>query len=106
MDMDLSFWVGQIFWFLMLLLNGAVLLRVFRSRFGKPKTVRAEVVGKQTVESYSKLSPNGTRVRYVVNFQVDGKKKSFYVSEFSYHGYRKGEKGRLTYQGDRLLDFS
>jgi len=55
------------------------------------------------VEQFSKY---GKRVKYAVTFLTDGKKKSFYVSEFSYNGYRKGEKGTLTYQGDRLIDFS
>ena len=80
--------------------------KVFQGRFGKPRTVSAEVIGKQTVEQFSKYAGNGKRVRYVVIFQAEGKKRSFYVSEFSYHGYRKGEKGKLTYQGDRLIDFS
>ena len=94
------------FWLLLLLLYGLVLLRLLRSRFGRPKKVKAEVVGKQTVERFSKYAANGKSVRYVVIFQVEGRKKSFYVSEFSYHGYRKGERGQLTYQGDRLIDFN
>ena len=89
-----------------LLLMGMVLARLLRSRFGRVRTVSAEVVGKQTVEWFSKYAGNGKRTRYVVNFLVEGKKKSFYVSEFSYNGYRKGERGTLTYQGDRLIDFS
>lgn len=76
-----------------------------KSRFGRPRTVRAEVVGKQTVERFSKYAANGKSVRYAVTFLAEGKKRSFYVSEFSYRGYRKGEKGKLTYQGDRLIDF-
>lgn len=94
---------GTILFFL--LLYGALLVRFLRSRIGKSKTMMAEVIGKQTVESYSKNAPNGVLVRYVVVFLADGRKKSFYVSEFSYNGYRKGERGRLTYRGDRLIDF-
>lgn len=82
-----------------------LIIRVISKRFGPVKTVRAEVIGKQTVEQFSKYSGSGKRTKYVVIFSVEGKKKSFYVSEFSYGGYRKGEKGTLTYQGDRLLDF-
>ena len=104
--MDLTFWLGNIFWILMLLLNGMVLLRLFRSRFGKTKSVRAEVIGKQTVEFFSKYADNRKRVRHVVIFQTKNGKKSFYVSEFSYNGYRKGEHGTLTYKGDRLIDFT
>ena len=80
--------------------------KVLKGRFGKAKTVTAEVVGKQTVEFFSKYAHGNQRTRYVVIFRAEGKKKSFYVSEFSYNGYRKGEKGRLTYRGDRLVDFS
>ena len=36
---------------------------------------------------------------------ADGKRLPFYVSEFSYSGYRLKEKGTLTYRGDRLLKF-
>ncbi len=82
-----------------------VAIRAVKSRFARKRTVRAEVVGKQTVEQFSKYAGNGKRVKYVVIFQTEGKKLSFYVSEFSYGGYRKGEKGTLTYQGDRLIDF-
>ena len=96
--------MGWIFWIAYVVLMMVVLARLLRSRFGSVKTVEAEVVGKQTVEQFSKYG--GKKVRYVVNFLVEGKKKSFYVSEFSYHGYRKGERGKLTYQGDRLIDFS
>ena len=90
-------------WFLVMV---RIFAKVLKGRFGKPVTVSAEVVGKQTVEFFAKYAPGSKRVRYVVNFLVKGKKKSFYVSEFSYNGYRKGEKGKLTYQGDRLIDFS
>ena len=95
-----------VFWIAYPALVGLVLARLLRSRFGKAKTVKAEVVSKQTVEFFSKTAPGGKRVKYAVVFQADGKKKSFYVSEFSYSGYRKGEKGNLTYKGDRLIDFS
>ena len=38
-------------------------------------------------------------------FSVGEKKKSFYVSQFSYGGYRVGEKGTLKHKGDRLIGF-
>ena len=105
MEHGLPNWPGMVSLLLAVLFNGMVFLRFFRSRFGKPRTVNAEVIGKQTVEQFSKYSGSGKGVKYVVIFQAEGKKKSFYVSGFSYGGYRKGEKGKLTYQGDRLLDF-
>ena len=88
-----------------LALMALVLARLLRSRFGKPKTVSSQVAGKQTVEYYSRTAPGGKRTRYAVSFLVNGKKKSFYVSEFSWNGYREGERGTLTYQGDRLIEF-
>ena len=97
--------MGWIVWILEFVLMGAIAYRLLRSHFGKPVTVSAEIVHKQTVEFYSKTAPGGKRIRYSVTFLANGKKKSFYVSEFSYNGYRKGEKGTLTYQGDRLIDF-
>lgn len=82
-----------------------LMVRVVSKRFGPVKNVKAEVIGKQTVESFSKYVASGKNVKYVVIFSAGGKKLSFYVSQFSYGGYRKGEKGTLTYRGDRLIDF-
>lgn len=106
MDLDLSMLSGIVIMGLYFAVLIAMFRKVFKSRFGKPKTARAEVVGKQTVEFFSKYAPGNKRVRYVVNFLADGKKKSFYVHEFSYNGYHKGERGTITYRGDRLIDFS
>ena len=80
-------------------------IRTIRNKRGPVKTVQAEVVGKQTVENFSKYSGTGKTTRYVVIFSAGGRKLSFYVSEFSYKGYKKGEKGTLKYKGDRLIDF-
>lgn len=82
------------------------MVRMLGKRFAPVKTVKAEVVGKQKTESFSKYAGTGRHVRYVVVFMAEGKKRSFYVSEFSYGGYRCGEKGTLKYKGDRILDFS
>lgn len=73
--------------------------------FSSVKKEKATVVHKQTVENVSKYSGTGKRTAYAVTFSVNGKNRSFYVSEFSYNGYRKGETGTLTYKGDRLIDF-
>lgn len=82
-----------------------ILFRFLRSRFGKIRKASAVVVHKQKVEQKSYKTPPFNRVRYAVTFQIGNKRKSFYVSELSYGGYRKGEKGILTYRGDRLIDF-
>ena len=83
----------------------AMVIRTLCNKKAPVKTVPAEVVGKQTMENFSKYSGTGKSIKYVVNFLANGKKLSFYVSEFSYHGYKKGEKGTLKYRGDRLIDF-
>ena len=75
-------------------------------RMAPVKTVQAEVVDKHVIKlAYSKTGTYGKKERHCVVFQVEGKKLSFYVNEFSYNGYRKGESGKLTYKGDRIIDF-
>lgn len=82
-----------------------MLVRLVKSRYGKVKTVKAKVIDKFQTETFSKYSGNGKDVQYRILFEAEGKKYSFRVSEFSYHGYQVGEKGTLKYQGDRLIDF-
>ena len=79
--------------------------KLLQSRYGPIRTVKAVVADKQTVEAFSKYSGTGKSVKYVIVFKIDGKKKSFYVSQFSYNGYRVNEKGTLKYRGDRLIEF-
>ena len=79
-----------------------VFVRFLRGRIGPVKTVRARVVDKQKVEFFTRT---GNKARCVVVFQIEDQKKSFYVSEFSYNGYRRNETGTLTYRGDRIIDF-
>ena len=86
-------------WLLMLV----AFVRYLRGRVGPVKTVYARVVDKNKVEYFSRT---GQKARYVIVFEVEGKKKSFYVSEFSYHGYHRNETGMLKYRGDRIIDFS
>lgn len=84
---------------------GSVLVRLVRNRFAPIKTVKAVVIDKNIVETISKYSGNGKSKKYVIVFSIDGKKKSFYVSQFSYNGYRLNEKGTLKYKGDKLIEF-
>lgn len=83
----------------------SILVRFWKNHHAPVRTVPAVVVDKHRAEVFSQYSGNGKREKYVVVFSVDGKKKGFSVSQFSYDGYQIGEKGRLTYQGDKLLDF-
>ena len=81
------------------------LVRVAILRCAPTKTVSATVSHKQKTETFSKYSGSGKQERYVVIFSANGKKHSFYVSRFSYDGYRIGQKGKLTYKGKKLLSF-
>ena len=83
----------------------AMLVWFFRRQFGRTKTVHATVVNKQVTEVFSKYSGSGKTKQYYVTFLINGKRRSFKVSEFSYNGYRKGETGTLKYKADRLIDF-
>lgn len=86
-------------------LYGIYLFRLVWHRFAPVRTAKAMVVDKFKTETFSKYSGNGKSVRCVVVFSVEGKKRSFPVSEFSYGGYRIGETGTLTYRGDRIRNF-
>lgn len=82
-----------------------LLVKRIKVKHAPVKTVEAVVVDKQIIESFSKYSGNGKHEKYVIVFSVNGKKKSFYVSQFSYGGYRVNEEGTLTYKGDKLIEF-
>lgn len=90
---------GTIAWF------AAILIWCFRRKIGKTKTCKATVVNKQINETFSKYSGSGKAYRYYVTFQMNEKRRSFAVSQFSYNGYRVGETGTLKYRADRLIDF-
>ena len=76
-------------------------LRIIINKHAPIKTVKATVIDKHITETFSKYAGNGRQKRYVIVFSAKGKKLSFYVSEFSYNGYRLKEKGTLKYKGDK-----
>ena len=82
------------------------IVRILLDKCAPVKTVRAVVVHKQTVETFSKYSGNGTHKKYSVTFQTEKKRLSFYVSSFSYLGYKENETGILKYKGRKIIDFS
>ena len=83
----------------------SLFIRTMKNRYEPIKAVKAVVIDKNKIETFSKYSGNGKAEKYVVVFAVNGKKKSFYVSQFSYNGYRINEKGTLKYKGDKLIEF-
>lgn len=91
------------FSFLFMFVSIAVNKLVYK--YGKAKTVRAEVVSTYRIERTSYKS-TGTRVECGVVFKTEtGKKLSFRISELSYPHYHKGEKGTLKHKAGRLIDF-
>lgn len=84
-----------------------IILRVLKDRFSCEKWAKATVVDKNTFLDRVvpfKQAPH-TRHRYVVTFDLNGKRMRFYVSELSYQSYKNGDKGTLVYKGSRLIDF-
>ena len=83
----------------------SLLVKAVKNRYAPIKTVKAVIIDKNKVETFSKYSGTGKSEKYVIVFSVGGKKKSFYVSQFSYNGYRVNERGTLKYKGDKLIEF-
>lgn len=93
--------IGSLFIGILLL----VLIRFIGNKLAPTNTVKAQVTHKHVQEVFSKYSGNGKSYKYVVVFTAEGKTLSFYVSEFSYNGYKVNERGTLTYKGNRLIKF-
>ena len=98
--------VAYVYFAIFALLGIAVGFRYLKNFLAPVMTAKATVVHKQKVDTFSKYSGTGKHTRYAVTFSMGDKKRSFYVSELSYGGYRIGETGMLKYKGDRLIDFT
>ncbi len=98
--------VGFLFISIWLLAFVAVVIKLIKNRYAPIKSVNAIVIDKQIIESFSKYAGDGKHKKYVVVFLANNKKLSFYVSAFSYGGYKIKEKGILKYKGSKLIDFS
>ena len=83
-----------------------IIIKTIKNKYASVKTVQAVVIDKHKIETFSQYSGIGKSEKYVVTFSANGKKKSFYVSQFSYGGYRVNEKGMLKYKGDNLIEFN
>ena len=84
---------------------GSIIVRTIKNRYAPIKKVKAVIIDKNKIESFSQYSGSGQTEKYVIVFSVNGKKKSFYVSQFSYNGYKVNEKGILKYKGNKLISF-
>ena len=83
----------------------AISISLYRRKWAPIKSVAAQVINKNKFETFSKYSPTGKNANYVIVFSINGKKKSFKVSEFSYDGYKVNEKGTLKYRGNTIISF-
>ena len=90
---------------LVMLLGFLPFIKVLINRFAPVKTSKAVVVDKTVIEHFSKYAGSGMAKEYVIVFSIEGKKKSFTVSRFSYDGYRLREEGVLKYRGNRIISF-
>ena len=81
-----------------------VMIKAIKNKRASLRSDKAVVIDKHIVETFDKYSGNGKHKKYVIVFSVNGKKKSFYVSQLSYSGYRVNEKGTLKYKGDTIYD--
>ncbi|MBR3979024.1 MAG: DUF2500 family protein [Oscillospiraceae bacterium] len=89
-----------------LILFGSIIYQAFRNKFAKVETAKAQVIDKFKQDKFAKIYSSAARTsQHYVVFQIGNKKKSFRVSEFSYGGYRIGERGTLKYKGDKLVHF-
>ena len=84
-----------------------IIIRFAGDRFGKVRSAEAVVIAKHKAENvtYSKWQSLFPRKSYTIVFDISGSKKSFDVSEFSYNGYQKGQRGTLTYRGRNIINF-
>ena len=89
-----------------LLIFASAIITPLVYKYGKTKTIRAEVVSTYRIERTSHKG-TGTHVECGVVFKTEqGKKLSFRVSELSLTHYHKGEKGTLKYKAGRLVNFN
>ena len=71
--------------------------------FGPVKTAMAEVVAMHRTGIDTNQAQEGNRC--VITFQIGEKRKSFYVTEERCSTFQMGQRGTLTYRGERLVDF-
>jgi len=105
--MNVDMYVNVIFCLLGLVIICGIAVKFIFSCFGKAKEQQATVVNKQYYQSrlVRKAENSHDEDCYVVTFRTGEKELSFYVSEYSYNGYRINEKGILKYRGSRIIDF-
>lgn len=97
--------IGIAFIVFLIFLFVAVFVRSIARMFATVKTVDAVVVKKYKVDEFTKYSGTGTKSRCVVVFESGSKLLRLNVSEITYKDYKVNEKGKLTYKGNRIIEF-
>ena len=82
-----------------------IIRKIMISRYAPVQTVKAKVVDKYKPDMVSKYHGTFQQERYIVVFDVNDKKLSFDVSEFSYGNYQIDQKGTLKYKGTKMISF-
>ena len=106
--MNIGEYINTIFHFIGIVIIVGLLLLIISKKFSNEKEVEAKVINKQYYQSRlaRKAENFCDEDSYVVTFLAEDKKLSFYVSEYSYDGYRINQKGTLRYKGTMLIEFS
>ncbi len=81
-------------------------IKMLKNSFSPVKSINATVTDKQTYlrRTFHLKTPNCEQ-KYIITFMSGKKKLSFYVSPFSYNGYKINQTGILKYKGTKLIDF-
>lgn len=94
--------VGGFGVFILIIAVSLLSYNFYNKYFKDEKTVKAIVVKKEIVEPENE----GDKKKYIVYFQTGGKVLSFNVSHYNFdHNYYKGQKGKLKYNGNNLIEF-
>ncbi|HIW74748.1 MAG TPA: hypothetical protein H9684_10525 [Firmicutes bacterium] len=83
--------------------------RIFRDYIGKPSRMEADLVKKQ-IEEYNQFSIFGklgtsARKDYTLLFKSNNKFYKFRVNSVFYDSAIEGQKVKITYKGNRLINF-
>ena len=116
--MDMHFWIFQIMTMIVPVLALTIIgIGIFRTvrqwhrNENSPRlTVEAKIVGKRSDYRRTMSNKNqvysGSRTNYFVTFQVEsGDRMELELDGFQYGLLVEGDKGRLTFQGTRFLNF-
>ncbi len=85
-----------------------IVLRFSKDIFSKEKTIYVTVTDKKCYKKvvYSKMQAPNEKKKYTITFLSKNSKKLYFdVNEFSYKDFKIGEKGNLTYKGNKLIEF-